>query len=162
MTEEYLNKLKDKLGYRANDEITLAFFAGIILLLLPHISFKVVGAISLLLGILSIILSKDHVAIYFDEDKLYYYDKEEYKPLSYEEIDTWNIEFTSMQVGNIVFLLKNGEMVNVVTYQTTKANQLLTKVLKDKDRSSKIIKNAEVSTSHMSLMDHIRFWFKKK
>ena len=162
MTEEYLNKLKDKLGYRANDEITLAFFAGIILLLLPHISFKVVGAISLLLGILSIILSKDHVAIYFDEDKLYYYDKGEYKPLSYEEIDTWNIEFTSMQVGNIVFLLKNGEMVNVVTYQTTKANQLLTKVLKDKDRSSKIIKNAEVSTSHMSLMDHIRFWFKRK
>ena len=116
MTEEYLNKLKDKLGYRANDEITLAFFAGIILLLLPHISFKVVGAISLLLGILSIILSKDHVAIYFDEDKLYYYDKGEYKPLSYEEIDTWNIEFTSMQVGNIVFLLKDGEMVNVVTY----------------------------------------------
>ena len=60
-----------------------------------------------------------------------------------------------MQVGNIVFLLKDGEMVNVVTYQTTKANQLLTKVLKDKDRSSKIIKNAEVSTSHMSLMDSL-------
>lgn len=162
MTEEYLNSLKEKLGYRPSDEIMLAFFAGIILLLLPHISFKIIGAISLTLGALSLVLMKDHVAIYFDEDKLYYYDKGEYKPLSYYEIETWNIEFTSMQIGNIVFLLKNEEMVSVATYQTTKANQLLTKALEGKDRSSKIIKNAEVSTSHMKLKDHIRFWFKKK
>ncbi len=151
-----------KIGYRPNTEIYTALILGIILLIIPLWFFKVVGIISLIIGGIAIWRLKDHLTMEIAKDRVYIYQDDLIKEIMFDEIKVWEAKSNGQTIGNITFILQDDEMIVINTYQPERANALLTKFIREKEKSEKAIQERKITHKvELSFTQKIKLLFSR-
>lgn len=151
-----------KIGYRPNTEIYTALILGVILLIIPLWFFKVVGIISLIIGGIAIWRLKDHLTMEIAKDRVYIYQDDGIKEVMFDEIKVWEAKSNGQTIGNITFILQDDEMIVINTYQPERANVLLTKFIREKEKSEKAINDRKITHKvELSFTQKIKLLFSR-
>lgn len=151
-----------KIGYRPNTEIYTALILGIILLIIPLWFFKVVGIISFIIGGIAIWRLKDHLTMEIAKDRVYIYQDDVIKEVMFDEIKVWEAKSNGQTIGNITFILQDDEMIVINTYQPERANTLLTKFIREKEKSEKAIEDRKIKHKvELSFTQKIKLLFSR-
>lgn len=151
-----------KVKYRPNTEIYAALILGILFLLVPLWFIKFIGVISLIIGIIAFIKLKDHVTMEIAKDRVYIHQDDKIEEFLFDEIKVWEAKGNGQSIGNITFILQDDQMVVVNTYQPEKANALLSKYIRQKEKSEKAIEDRKITHKvELSFTQKIKLLFSR-
>ena len=151
-----------KVHYRPNTEIYAALILGILFILVPLWFIKFIGVISVIIGLIALFKLKDHLTMEIAKDRVYIHQDDKIKEILFDEIKVWEAKGNAQTIGNITFILQDDEMVVVNTYQPDKANTILSKYIRQKEKSEKAIEDRKITHKvELSFTQKIKLLFSR-
>ena len=96
------------------------------------------------------------------KDRVYIHRDDKIEEVLFDEIKVWEAKGNGQSIGNITFILQDDQMVVVNTYQPEKANALLSKYIRQKEKSEKAIEDRKITHKvELSFTQKIKLLFSR-